>query len=159
MPLVHTYDELVKLLTEEKVTFRTDAETQVVELASGKTPPLLGNIYVRWEKAVPFIQLIQFMVDDVPAERVHEVETAIVRLNNTLEVGGFGFDHSNRRMYCRLTLPVFAEIGIEADVIQKICNGVVRNALEFLDAFKAVIADQPGEQVIELYKARRGPAS
>jgi len=162
MAAVHTFDELVKFLTENNVQFRSDPQAWVMELPT-QSPPLVGNLYVRWEKAVPFLQIIQFMVDGVPAERVHDVETAIIRLNNTLEVGGFGFDHTARRLYCRMTIPVFQPDGINPIAINQLGNGIVRNALEFLEVFQAVIGGKSGETVVDIYKAlaekRRGPAA
>lgn len=151
MAAVHNFEELVTFLNENKVQFRHDSAQQVIELPS-QSPPLVGNLYMRWEKSVPFIQVIQFMVENVPADRVREVETAIARLNNTLEVGGFGIDHAQRRLYCRMTVPCFQPDGINPIAINQLGNGIVRNALEFLDVFQAIIGGKPGDQVVEIYK-------
>ena len=154
MPVVHTFEELVKYLTDNKIGFAHDAETQSLELPSQASPPLIGNLYIRWEKQVPFIQIIHFMAEDVPEDRTRELETAIVRLDNSFEIGGFGFDHANRRLYCRLTIPAFPADGINPDTINQVGNGITRVAVEFIDVFKDVINGKPGDQVIEIYKSR-----
>jgi hypothetical protein len=158
MSAVHTFADLVKYLTENNIPYRADEEAQTVEVPSGQSPPLFGNTYVRWERAVPFIQIIQFMVDDVPADRVTELEAAIVRVNNTLEVGTFGFDHANRRLYSRLTVPLFPE-GLATAAVNKLCNFCVSIAVDFLDPMQAVIGGKPGAQVIELFKEKAKPSA
>jgi len=159
---ITSFDQFVKFLTDNKFPHKLDAARQVVELPS-KGAPLPGNLYIRWEKTVPFLQIIHFMVDGVPADRVREVEAAMARLNNKLEVGGFGFDHDNRRLYCRLTIPVFPPEGINPMTLNQLGHGVVRNAKEFLDAFQQVIDGKPGDQIAEIYEAiakqRRAAAS
>ena len=91
------------------------------------------------------------MIDGVPAERVREVEAAMARLNNRLEVGGFGLDHENLRLYCRLTVPVFPTEGINPMTLNQLGHGVVRNGKEFLHAFRQVIDGKPGDQIAEIF--------
>ncbi len=150
-PALTSFEQFVTFLTENKVPHRADAASQVVEMPSNAAP-LPGNLFVKWERTVPFLQLIQFMVNGVPAERVRELEAAMARLNNQLEVGGFGLDHQNRRLYCRLTVPVLPPDGIDAMHIDKLARGVVRNGQEFLEAFTKVIAGEPGETIVSIYE-------
>lgn len=144
------FEQLVAFLNENKFPHKVDVAQQVVELPSNAAP-LPGNLYVKWEKTVPFLQVIHFMIEDVPEDRVRELETAIVRLNNLLEVGGFGFDHATRRLYCRLTAPAFPNDGIDPVTLNQLGTGCVRNAREFYDALRAVVDGMPGDQIADAY--------
>lgn len=148
---VKSFEQLVAFFTAQNFPHQADPARQLVELPS-KAAPLPGNLYVKWERTVPFLQLIHFMIDGVPAERVPEIETAALRLNNLLEVGGFGFDHETRRLYCRLTVPVFPSDGIEPMTLNQLGTGVVRNALEFHSVFQEIIDGARGDQVVEAYQ-------
>lgn len=152
MPNVQSFDQLIQFLNDNKVPNRFSQQDQVVELPSNGAP-LPGNLIIRWEKKVPFIQMVHFMIENVPADRIRDVETAVVRLDNRLEVGGFGFDHANNRLYCRLTIPAFPPDGINPMTINQLGHGIVRNAKEFLPVFQDIIGGAPGEQVIELFEA------
>ncbi len=151
MAAVHTFEQLVTFLNDNKFPYKMDPAHQVLELPS-KAAPMPGNLYIKWEKTVPFLQLIQFMIENVPEARIADVLEAIARLNNKLEVGGFGFDHDRRRLYCRLTVPVFAPDGINPTTLNQIGAGVVRNAKEFVEPLRAVVEGKPGAEVEDLYR-------
>lgn len=156
MTAIHNYSELVKFLEDSKIPHHKNDQAQLIELPSNASPPLTGNLYIKWERSVPFIQIVQFMVDDVPAERLRDLETAILRLDNQLEVGGFNFDYDRRRLYCRLTVPVFPPDGIQWATLNQLAAGVVRNGKEFIDAFKEVLGGKSGEHIIDIYRTRKG---
>lgn len=152
MASLQSFDDLVAFLVENKLPHRLDVAHQLVELPSNAAP-LPGNLYLRWEKTVPFMQIIHFMLENLPEDRLSEVEAAIARLNNTLEVGGFGIDHEQRRLYCRLTVPVLPPDGINPMTLNQLGIGVVRNARTFVDPLKEVVEGKPGTTIIELVKA------
>lgn len=162
MATIATFDDLVRFLTDSEIPYHADAALQVVVLPSN-VAPLPGNLYVKWEKGIPFLQLLRFMIEDVSAERVRELETAIVRLDNRLEVGGFQFDHDRRRLHCRLTVPVFAPEGISSTTFIRLCDGVVANAKTYVAAFAEIVRGSPGDQIIaiceDLEKRRAEDAS
>jgi len=143
------FDELLKFLTDTRVPHRIDPDRQLIEVP-GEGPPLPGNLYIKWEKHVPFLQLIHFMIEDVPAEREHELERAIVRLDNILEVGGFGFEYERRRLYCRLSVPVYRPEGITPTTLDRLCRGIVENARSYVDVFAQVVTGTPGDQVVAI---------
>lgn len=150
--MVQSFDQFVKFLGDNKVPNRVDAERQIIELPS-KGAPLPGNLLIKWEKQVPFLQIIHFMIENVPADRIRELETAIIRLDNRLEVGGFGFDHTSNRLYNRLTVPVIPPGGIDPMGISQLGHGVVRSAKEFLEVFQEIVGGKPGDQVFALLDA------
>lgn len=149
MAMIQSFEQFVKFLGDNKVPNRVDAERQIVELPS-KGAPLPGNLLIKWEKQIPFLQIIHFMIENVPADRVRDIETAIIRLDNRLEVGGFGFDHTTNRLYNRLTVPVMPPDGINPMAINQLGTGVVRSAKEFLDVFQEIVGGMSGEKAIEL---------
>ncbi|MCB9570526.1 MAG: hypothetical protein H6709_00395 [Kofleriaceae bacterium] len=149
MTRLHSFDDFLAFLDGNQLPHKAAPAQQLVELPS--TGPLPGNLFVKWERTVPFLQLIHFMLE-VPADRVADVSEALVRLNNLLEVGGFGFDHGSHRLYCRLTVPVFPADGIDAQTLHQLGTGVVRNAIELLDAFQAVVDGKPGADIEDVYK-------
>src|SRR5262249_45665839 len=127
MAVVLSFEQLLQFLVDNKVPHNRDLERQLIELPSNAAP-LPGNRYLRWEKSVPFLQIIHFMIENVPVDRIRELETAIIRLDNKLEVGGFGFDHDMRKLYCRLVVPVYPHDGLNPMTLDKLTHGVVSNA-------------------------------
>jgi len=149
MPItrVASYQELLEWLTEDNVPHRADEASQTIEIPVD-TAPLSGLLYLRWEKKLPYLQIIHPFVVDVPEGRVHDVETAIVRANNINPLPGLGFMHEKRFIYMRLCVPIYD--GMRVENVRKQIVGVLNNAADFLGAFKAIVAGKPGEQVMAL---------
>ncbi|HKA89705.1 MAG TPA: hypothetical protein VKE22_18710 [Haliangiales bacterium] len=144
-----TFQELLAFLVDNKFPHAADPATQVIELPS-KAAPLPGNLFIRWETKIPFLQIIHLMIEGVPPERIPDVETAIAILNNAVELPGFGLDHANRRLYCRFTVPAFPPEGISPATLNRLGTICVAQARDFLPAFQAVVGGQPGNQIIRL---------
>ncbi len=143
-----SFADLLEYLTESNVPHRGDPESQMVELPV-LSPPLVGQIYIRWEKKLPFVQVVHPFVWRVPPERLPEVETAICRANTVIALPGLGYEYDLRFIYMRLTVPVFDE-GILAISFQRLVRGVIQNAKEFLGAFSDIVAGKPGAEVMAL---------
>ena len=154
MPGLTTFDQLLSFLAENKFPHAVDRAHQVVELPS-KAAPLPGNLLIRWEKRLPFVQFIQFMIDDVPAARIQELEGAIARINCALEVPGVGLDHARRRLYFRLTMPVFAPEGIAATTFHRMGQACVAQAKDLHAAFQAVVDGNPGAEIERIAREKR----
>lgn len=149
MPAVHDFGQFAQALADNKVPCRIDPTTQSVELMSNGYP-LPGQLYLRWERKVPFVQLIHFMIPDIAPARIGEVEIAIVRLNNRLEVAGLGLDHDQRRLYYRLTVPVLPPDGIAAETLLRLGKGIITNAKDLLAPFQQVVAGRPGAEIVAI---------
>jgi hypothetical protein len=143
-----TFADLIEYLTERNVPHRGDLASQVVELPV-RSPPLVGHIYVRWEKTLPFLQVIHPFVTNVPAERVPEVETAICRANTIIPLPGLGYEHERRFVYMRLCMPIFQE-GMVALSFQRLVRALIQNAKDFIGAFRDIVAGKPGAEVMAL---------
>lgn len=144
------FNALVTFLEANKYPFRANKDAQLVELPSNASPPLSGNLIIKWEKHMPFFSIIHFMIDNVPADRIADVETAITRLNCKLEVPGFGFDHSSNRLFFRLVVPVMAPLGVPAVAFNELGKGCVKEAKELYPSLKAVVDGRPGSQILEI---------
>jgi hypothetical protein len=141
------FADLVTYLEESKVPHRKDAASQVIELPI--TAPVHGVVYVRWDKRLPYVQVLLPFVTGVPDDRLHEVETAIVRANAINPVPGLGFEHAHKFVYMRLCVPVYEE-GIRALSFQKQVIAVLQLAADFAAPFRDIVAGAPGASVMEL---------
>ncbi len=154
MSALTSFDDLASLLDRDKTKHVIDRQHQVIEIPTD-APPLPGNLYLRWEKQVPFVQLIHAVLLDVPSARVLDIERAITVLNNAIALPGFGFDEDSRRLYYRIVVPVFPPQGIEAEVLQRLVEGCVRTARQYQTAFMAVVAGRSGGDIVEIVASAR----
>jgi len=142
------YADLLEYLQENQVPHRADPAMLAVEVAV-TTPPLNGALYIRWEKHLPYVQIVHPFVVDVPESRVPAVETAIIRANNIIALPGLGFHHDRRFIYMRLCVPMYEE-GMLASAFQKQVMSVLNNARDFVGAFRAIVGGRPGEEIMAL---------
>jgi hypothetical protein len=145
---IASFEDLTQYLGENAIPHQVSADQKVVVLPTNQ-PPLVGQMMVRWEKALPYVQVIHPMVRDVPEARRAEVEHAICRANNTIALPGFGYEYKNNFVYFRLTVPMYEE-GMLAASFRKQLNAVLSNARDFLVPFQVVVAGEPGEQILQL---------
>jgi hypothetical protein len=150
---IASFSDLITLLEETSTPHRADTERQTVEL-----PAPTGSLVVRWDKKLPYVQIIQIMVPNVPADRRGEVEHAICRANNTIALPGFGFEYDKNFIYMRLCVPMYEE-GMLAQSFRKQLASVVSNARQFTAPFEKVVAGEPGEKILQLAVAAATTAS
>src|SRR5262249_41063196 len=143
-----SYADLLEYLKENNVPFQADPNALAVEVPV-TMPPLKGVVYIRWEKQLPYVQIVHPFVMNVPEGRIPAVETAIIRANNIVPLPGLGFHHDRRFVYMRLCVPMYKD-GMLAANFQNQVLSVLNNAREFLAAFQAIVAGKPGEEVMQL---------
>lgn len=141
-----SFAQFVTFLNEQGVPNGANLVEQVVELPV-QTPPLEDVVHIRWEKALPYIQLICVMVRDVAPDRVRAIETACCVANNTIALPGFGFDYSRRSVYFRQT--VLVKDSIDSDFLKQMVLAVATNARQFLIPFRRVAAGENGELILD----------
>lgn len=146
-----TFDQFASFLDTNKVRHNIDREARVVELTVN-APPLPNSIFVKWERELPVFTFVQIMIENVPADRVSDLETAIVRLNTVMEIGGFSYDYARNRLFCRFTVPVFPPDGITPAAFQQTFQLVVFNARGFVPLFQKVIAGAKGADIETIAK-------
>jgi hypothetical protein len=143
---VTSFDELLVFLADEQASYRQDAAAQIVQL-----PTRDGSLYIRWERQVPFVQLVAPMIHDVPDDRVHELEDAVCRVNHAVLLPGFGYDFAKRFLYFRLTLARDDE-GLRAPLLRKMVFAAVNNARDYLAPFRAVVDGEPAARIGQLVR-------
>ncbi|MGE3768853.1 MAG: hypothetical protein AB7L94_41765 [Kofleriaceae bacterium] len=146
-----TFEDFASYLETNKVRHNIDREARVVELAVN-APPLPTSIFVKWERALPIFTFVQMMIDKVPVERISDLESAIVRLNTSMEIGGFSYDYQRNRLFARFSVPLFAPEGITPASFQKTFQLVVANARGFVPIFQKVIAGAKGADIEQIVK-------
>jgi len=129
-------------------------EHKIEHLPSGDGVEFKGpngdGMFARWEQGLPYVQVIYPFIGDVPAERAGEVCSAVVRVNNTIKLPGFGYQHDNRFVYMRLCVQLDDEGSISVDAFQRQVLACVLNAKEFVEAFRDVIKGAPASEVLDL---------
>lgn len=145
---IASFQDLTTFMTEAKLPYEADAEQRIVVTPTNK-PPLTGQLLLRWEKQLPYVQAIQAIVKDVPADRRADIEQAICIANNTIALPGLGYDHASSVVYFRLTIPMYEEGMLAATFVRQI-NAVISNARDFLVPFQQVVNGQPGAKILEL---------
>lgn len=145
-PLVD-FASLVTFLETNQIPHAVNREAQLVELPS-KAAPMPGNLIIKWEKTKHVVSMIQFMFDDVPADRLRDIETAIVRINCAIEMPGIGFDHARSRIFYRVVAPVLPPEGITPASFNQLGQACVRLAKDLYPSFKAIIEGRAGDQIM-----------
>lgn len=148
MGAIRTYSDLVRVLEQGAIPHRSHPDAHMVELPSPDELP--GAVTITFSTRVPFVVVRQILFEHLAADRLPDLETAIVRINHHVEAGGFSLDHLRRRLEFRVTAPLFD--GLSPEAVSKIARGVIANAREFATTFGAVIAGRPGAEVAQIYK-------
>ncbi len=152
------FDDLIAYLKENNVPHKADPADQGVEVAVA-SPQDAGSIYIRWEKDLPYVQVIYPFIGNIPDARVPDVESAVVRVNNTIKLPGFGYEHGNHLLYMRLCVQLYDD-GISATAFQRQVFAVLQNAKEFAGAFRDVVAGASAKDVLDLaIKHNQAPAT
>lgn len=150
---IRTYDELLETFTEHKVEHTAHRERWSLDVPSPERE-LPGPVHIRWEQLFPFVQFIQPIIENVPEDRIADVESAVTRLDAVSMYPGVQFDHSLRMIYYRVTAVVLVD-GVRLDLIQAYLHGVVTNAKALHAPLSAVVKGLPGREVLSV--AKSGP--
>lgn len=141
------FEDLVAYLTESKIPHRADAEHLAVQLPVDN-PPNAGAVFVRWERGLPYVQVIYAFLE-VPPARIQAIESAICRANNSIKLPGFGFEYDSRYIYMRLAVQLY-DGGIPAESFRRMVLAVLENARELVEGFRGVVNGAEPERVVEL---------
>ena len=102
--MVSDFDGLVALLNRDSVTHQTENDDQYVLIPTEK-----GGIdsvcIIRWAAQDGFVHFVHRIPVKLPADRVADVETAMMRLNHSIPIPGLGINHESLGMYFRMTVP------------------------------------------------------
>jgi len=145
---LNKFSDIDAFLSENNVPHKSDLTNQAIEMPVNAAP-LSGVLYVRWDRNLPYVQLVCPFVGNVPPDRVREVESAICHANTVIPLPGFGFEYDKRFIYMRLCVPIY-EDGILATSFQRLLLGTIQNAKDFMGAFRDVVAGHEGAEVMAL---------
>ena len=145
---VTTFADLLTLLAEKRVPHQADVSRQLVEMPA-KAPPLDDVLYVRWEKNLPYVQLVAPLVRNIAADRTNDVVEALTRLNDKLPWGTVGFEYDLRFVYLRRCIPVYEE-GIPATWFEREVAMELSIGRTLVRPLAGVVAGAPAASVLEL---------
>jgi hypothetical protein len=148
------HEDLIAFLADAKIPHQP-AGDDAVEVRA----PNGDSILVRWERGLPYLQVIYPFIGGVPPERDREVMSAVCRVNNTIKLPGFGYEPDQRMIYMRLCVQLDEAGSIGTTAFQRQVLAVVQNATELVGGFRDVVAGAPGKDVIELALEHQKPAS
>lgn len=148
MPIVRSTDDLARVLAGLGVPHYVSAATRELTLNSNIGLP--GGVVIRWGTKSPFVSVHHAVIEEIPKDRMLDVEHALVRVNHQLDVPGFGLDTLRHVLYYRTTTPAYG--GVESGLIDRLAKGVMANAKELLPSFQAVVAGKPGALIHDVYR-------
>src|SRR5512135_2976123 len=142
------FTDFVAYLEENKVPHRSDANALAVQLPIAESAGA-GAVLVRWERDLPYVQVIYPFITDVPTARILAIESALCRVNTTIRLPGFGLEYDSRAIYMRLCVQLY-DGGIPALACEQQIRAVLQNARESGAAFREVVAGAPAENVVDI---------
>ncbi len=144
-----SYESFIAFCQKHQVPHRFDNAHHLVELPNTATP-LPSTTVVKFDKQLPLLTFVQFMADNLPDDRIADLEAAISRLNTVLEIGGFCIDYDLKRLLARFSITLFPNEGISAVAFQRTFELVVGNARGVLPVLKKIIDGAPGKDVVQI---------
>lgn len=145
--LITNFAQLVEFFNQRGVPNLADMAAQSME-SPLNMPPLNGRVYLRWEKASPFLQIVYILIPELPLERLREAETACCHANAQIVLPGFGIDYTRRTIYYRITLATTP--GVQPLTLERVLLAVAGSSRDFLVAFHKVVEGEAGARIIEL---------
>ena len=145
---VGSFEEMLAWLRDEGTPFRDDPAARIVELQA-RSGPFEGPLFVRWERELPYVQIVVPMIHEVTDARVREVEDALCRLNHAVALAGFAYDFARKTVYFRTTVPLDVD-GASAEVLRRAILAAIGNARDFLLPLRTVVDGDAGARVLAL---------
>ncbi|HKA86210.1 MAG TPA: YbjN domain-containing protein [Haliangiales bacterium] len=140
------FADMVELLAADGVTHVKNETEQMVQIPT-ELGPFKGNLFIRWDRTLPYVNAICPVVFQIPEERMAEVERACMRINHAIALPGFCVEPEQRFAYFRLTVPIEPG-GMEASFYRLMMMAAVHNARDFFVALKGVVDGAPGEEAL-----------
>lgn len=154
--VVRTFQQLLSYLDDAKVPHVFDASRHTVEIPR-RDVGLPGNACVVWPPATACLQIMVPIVADVPRERGPEVAVVLALVNHRLALGSCGWDEAERRVYARISIPVFPSDGWNAVALATLLRALTTTAIEARSVLLDVIAGTPASAALQA--PRPAPAS
>lgn len=135
--MLTSYADLVGFLVQQKVPHYAEPSQSAVEIPThirGEE----GRLVLFWDTRATLVHVVQPLNIAVTGEHVSELVDALVRINHTLMLPGFGFDHSRNSLYYRWVVPRHADGSFGEDEVDRAIKTVLTTCRDFLPALRAV---------------------
>lgn len=144
-----SFQDLLVFLEQEGVPFKPELEQRKIEIPA-QLDELSSSLYLLWGDDVrPFVQCVCPLPFSVSEDRVSAIESSIVRLNHTLDIGGFGLNHANYLLYYRTTLPLRSpDNTLLAREIKILCRSTVQATAKFYPLLKKIALEQEAPETV-----------
>lgn len=153
--LITSFAELEELMTQDGVEFESVPEATTIQIKTGISEQA-GPLLVRWDERQGVVHFIQAVPVRVPDDRLREIESTIVRVNHGMLMPGFGMNHTNRLIYCRVSIPIQLRGGILDREIRSYFNFVLKHATDLAPLFVAVAHQEvPADEALEFHQQQR----
>lgn len=145
--MLASYDDLKAHLEAKQVPFEADDLRQVVEI-----PTYIRNenhsAVLLWDPRAILLHVIQPLPFDIPPRQEPALIEAVVRVNHSLVLPGFGYDHLARHLYFRWVVAREPE-GLSEEALDRAIRTVLETCRDFLPTLRAVVAGRltPAEVV------------
>jgi hypothetical protein len=140
------FADMEELLKADGVQYMKDDAERAVQIPT-ETGVFKGNLFIRWEKSLPYVNAICPVIFDIPDDRMGAVETTCLRINHAVALPGFCVDPERRFAYFRITVPIEPG-GMEASFYRMMMMAAIHNARDFLAALQAVVAGASPEEAV-----------
>lgn len=139
--MLASFDDLKALLVARNVPFQADDTRSVLEI-----PTYIRNenhsAVILWDPRAVLLHVIQPLQIAVAAGRDAAVVDAVVRVNHSLVLPGFGYDHPARQLYYRWVVPREPDGGLTEAGLDRAIRTVLETCRDFLPALRAVAAGE-----------------
>jgi hypothetical protein len=137
--MLQSFEDLVNFLEKQSVLYRLIVDEQQKVVIPTRVASFESEIAILWAHNHSLVQCIHPLPFKVREERIPEIESAIVRLNDAFMLPGFGFSYNASYISYRLSMPI-REGGISVNELKEIFDICVNTSAEFCDLFSEIEA-------------------
>jgi hypothetical protein len=152
--MLSSYDDLQAYLRREDILYAAVPQHQAVEI-SVRSQPVEGTMVIFWPSDPVLLQLMVLLSCTVPVERVGALESALLRLNHTLTIPGFGYNHANGTIYFRLTFPRHLDGHMEEEELRRAIQTGLNTVTEFWSPLQRLLHEGADLESV-LHSSARG---
>lgn len=153
--MLNSFEDLKALFTSKNIPFHADDTRSALEIPTYiRNEPM--SAVLLWDPRATLFHVIQPLPIDVPQDREGEVMKAVVRINHSLVLPGFGYDHEQRRLYFRWVVPRELDGPLHEQSLDRAIRTVLETCRDFIDPLRAVATGPtPASEVVAMATRQR----
>ena len=156
--MLKSYDDLRRMLNDKGIAYRADVPESAVEIPS-RIREADGRIIVLWDPRATLLHVIRPLGFTVVTARVPAFLDALARVNHSLVLPGFGFNHGDSTAYFRWVVPRHTEGGLTEEDVNRAISTVIDSVRDFHPALQAVATgESKPEDVLAVALATKATA-